>query len=392
MSNSVDITIVGAGVVGLAMAATLAREDREIYVLEQHDTFGKEITSRSGASTHVAWFPPVPGDPLKYKLCAWGRHKLWEVVDKYEIPYFKKSKLFAIIDEEDYGLLQEFLERGLRQGAEARMLSKEEIKKIEPDLNYPAAIFIPETRKLDIIALLRCYVLQAIERGAHLAYKSKVIGIEKVADGYEVTVDGGTETMTFTTRLLINCAGLGSEKIAQLVGIDTTSAGYELTVNDEAQGGYTVGNGKTLSCTIEPAPVWKGPFVSYDVDGQMTVSIGGFSERHRLTSSETHDALIKRFSAIYENDVAGPQNKQSLYDSVKDFLPFLELDDLYAGAMIGGVVVGLEGYTGLTDWIIREESDKGLPGFVNLIGMDSPAFTSSLAIAEYVSGLLEDQL
>jgi len=147
------------------MAATLAREDREIYVLEQHETFGKEITSRSGASTHVAWFPPVPGDPLKYKLCARGRRKLWEVVDKYEIPYLKKAKLFAIIDEEDYGLLQEFLKRGLSQGAEARMLSKEDIKKIEPDLNYPAAIFIPETRKLDIIALLSCYALQAVERG-----------------------------------------------------------------------------------------------------------------------------------------------------------------------------------------------------------------------------------
>lgn len=202
--------------------------------------------------------------------------------------------------------------------------------------------------------------------------------------------------MSFATRLVINCAGQGSEKVAQLAGIDTEKAGYQLYINSAAgRVGYTMGMKKSalLTTTMEPCPIWKGPSVSCTIDGMMRVSTGGFSApRVRLAGSDTFDALVRKYTIEYESRAADPQNKQHVYDVVKSNLPFLEFDDLEPAEFTGCPDPSFEGYMGTTDWLIREESDKGLPGFINMTSITSPAFTSSLAIAEYVRDLLKEWL
>lgn len=198
-----------------------------------------------------------------------------ELVNKYEIPYEVRRTLKGLTNnDEDCDKVQEMLDIGLKQGGEGlELLSRKELKKLEPHLDAAWAILCPRTLTLDPHALMRCFVAQAMERGTHVVYKSKVIEIEKVTDGYKVTLRNGDERFSFTTRLLINCAGLNSEKMAQLVGIDTAKAGYQ--VHFHRAGEYTVDRAKTalLNSGIDTIALLKGPHIGYNLDGIIRIGL-----------------------------------------------------------------------------------------------------------------------
>ena len=375
MPYRADITIIGAGVVGLAIAAQVASEGREVYVLEKNETFGQEISSRQSGVIHAGIY--YPESSLKAKMCVAGNHILYELCEKYGIGHRRLGKLIVATSDAEAGELQTLLERGQRNGAEGlRILSKWEMQELEPNIEGVAAMLSPSTGVIDSHALMKHFIVKAQDGGVRIAFQTKVVEIEKVADEYKVTVEDGRGKFSFTTRIVINCAGLYCDKVAELAGIDIAKAGYKLHY---CKGEYfSVGSGKNtlVKRLVFPVPPPKatgvGIHVAFDLDGRM-----------RLGPS-TH--YVDSIDYAVDN-----QHKRLFYDSVRRFLPFIEYDDLEPE--MAGIRPKLQEPGGdVKDFVIRDETDNGLPGFINLIGIESPGLTASPAIAEHVGSLVGDLL
>ena len=375
MQHIADITIIGAGVVGLAIAAQVASKDRQVYVLERNETFGQEISSRHSGVIHSGIY--YPEGTLKAKLCVAGNHILYQLCPRNGIGYKRLGKLIVATSDEEAGELETLLERGNSNGAQGlRILSRQELKELEPNIEGVAAILSPATGIIDSHALMKYFIAQASCEGAQIAYRTEVVGIEKVADGYQVTVKDSEGEFPFITRVLINCAGLNSDKVAELAGIDITSAGYKLHY---CRGEYfSVGNSKNrlVNRLIFPVPPPKvtgvGIHISLDLDGRMRLG----------PSIHYVDSIDYTVTS---------EHKQLFYDSVRRFLPFIEYDDLEPE--MAGIRPKLQGPgEDIKDFVIRDEGDKGLPGFINLVGIESPGLTAAPAIAEYVAGLVGELL
>jgi L-2-hydroxyglutarate oxidase LhgO len=375
MGYKADITIIGAGVVGLAIAAQVASKNREVYVLEKNETFGLEISSRHSGVIHSGIY--YPGGSLKAEMCVAGNTLLYELCERYHIAHRRLGKLIVATRDEETGELQALLERGQRNGVEGlRTLSKQEMKKLEPNVEGVAAILSPSTGIIDSHALMRYFIAKARDGGVQVAYQTKAVGIEKLADGYKVTVEDDTGEFSFTTRVLINCAGLHCDKVAELAGIDIDKAGYRLHY---CKGEYfSLGSGKStiVNRLIYPVPppefTGVGIHVTLDLEGRIRLG----------PSIEYVDSI---------NYVVDNQHKQLFYDSVRRFLPSIEYDDLEPE--MAGIRPKLQGPNeDIKDFVIRDENDKSLPNFINLIGIESPGLTAAPAIARYVRNLIEECL
>ena len=375
MQDIADITIIGGGVVGLAVAAKVVGKNRQVYVMERHATFGQEISSRHSGIIHAGIY--YPENSLKAKLCVAGNRMLYQLCQESSIGCRKLGKLIVAISKEEAEELAELLERGIKNGAPGlRMLSSRELKQLEPNIEGVAAILSPETGIIDSHALMKYYTARARSEEAQIAYLTEVVGINRVAGGYQVKVKDGEGGFSFTTRVLINCAGLDSDKVAELVGIDIDDAGYRLHYCKGEYFSVAGDKGRMVSRLIFPVPppgvTGVGIHVVIDMDGRM-----------RLGPSIHYVDEID-YSVTDEN-------KQLFYDSVKGFLPFIDYDDLQPE--MAGIRPKLQGPgEDIRDFLIREEGDRGLPGFINLIGIESPGLTAAPAIAEYVNGLVNEVL
>jgi L-2-hydroxyglutarate oxidase LhgO len=369
-----DITIIGAGVVGLAIAAQVAGRHKAVYVLERNERFGQETSSRHSGVIHSGIYYPYGS--LKAKLCVEGNRRLYEVCQKHGIGYRRLGKLIVATSDEEIKQLEELKERGQANGAEGlRIISRQELKKLEPNVEGVTALVSPSTGIIDAHALMGFFAARAKEGAAEVAFRKNVIGIEKLPDGYKITVEeSNKDKFSFTTRILINCAGLQCDKIAQMTGIDIVKAGYKLHY---CKGEYfTVGNGKSklVKRLIYPVPEVKntglGVHVTLDLEGRMRLG----------PNTEYVDNI---------DYAVDSRHKDSFYNSAKKILPFIEYEDLEPE--MAGIRPKLQGPGDeVRDFVIREEADKDLPGFINLIGIESPGLTASPAIARYVEVLVRN--
>ncbi len=375
MQDIVDITIVGAGVVGLAVAAQVASRDRQVYVLEKNKTFGQEISSRHSGVIHSGIY--YPEGSLKAILCVAGNIMLYQICQKYGIGYRRLGKLVVATSNEETGELETLLERGNKNGARGlKILSRQEMKRLEPNIEGVSAILSPSTGIIDSHALMKYFITKATGTGAQIAYLTEVVGIEKAADGYRVTVEDSEGEFSFITRVLINCAGLDSDKMAKLAGIDIDNAGYRLHYCKGEYFSVSGGKNRLVNRLIFPVPPPKvagvGIHVVLDLDNRM-----------RLGPSINY---VDNIDYTVTNE-----HKQLFYDSVRRFLPFIKEDDLEPE--MAGIRPKLQGPgEDVRDFIIRDEGDRGLPGLINLIGIESPGLTAAPAIAEYVAGLVGEIL
>ncbi len=375
MSYAADVTIIGAGVVGLAIAAEISKGDKQIYILEKNDTFGQETSSRNSEVIHSGIY--YPANSIKAATCVEGNALLYQLCQEYGVEHKNLTKLVVATCDEEIGEIEALLKKGQANGTPGlKIIPKSEIEKMEPNITATAALYCPTTGVVDSHGLMQCFIAIATRNDAHIAYRAEVTAIEKTADGYRVTAANDDETFTFNTRVIINCAGLHSDKVAALAGIDVDEAGYRLHF---CKGEYfSVGNGKQklVSRLVYPVPPVKttglGVHVTLGLDGRM-----------RLGPSVEYVNSIE-----YSVDI---NKKQMFFDSAKTFLPFIEYDDLEPE--MAGVRPKLQGPNEeYRDFIIQQESDKGLPGLINLIGIESPGLTASPAIARYVTAMVKPLL
>lgn len=368
--EKVDIVIIGAGVVGLAICDQLSQIKKEILLVEKHETFGMETSSRNSEVIHAGIY--YPENSLKAIFCVEGNQLLYELCEKYGIPYRKAGKIVLANTDEEIQNVEALYVQGQKNGVTGlRFLSKSEIQRMEPNISAEFGLFSPETGLIDVHQLMKFYEARAEANGATIAYNSEVVGIVKTAGEYFLDIKSGNdEPFRIRAEMVINSAGLGSDKIAALVGIDIDSAGYRL---HPCKGEYfNIASRHTgkINHLIYPTPtsISLGIHTRMRLDGTFGLGPNAFYvEKLVYDVDETH--------------------RRSFFDSVKAFLPFLKEEDLTPE--MSGIRPKLQtSEEKFRDFIITEEADKGLPGLFDIIGIESPGLTASPAIASYVKEMV----
>jgi L-2-hydroxyglutarate oxidase LhgO len=370
MNHEADVVVVGAGVVGLAAAAALARAHRGVVVLERHDRIASEGSSRNSEVIHAGIY--YPEGTLKARMCVEGRERLYQHCENRGVPHRQLGKIIVATCEEEVGVLEELRERGLANGApDLEMLSAEEVRRREPALRAAAGLFSPRTGIVDAHALCLSYAAEAESHGAQIALRTRVVEIDPIAGGFRVTAVGDDgEASAVTCAVVVNATGLCGDALAELVGIDVDERGYRL---HPCKGDYfSLAPGAPLRVTRLVYPV----HTAAGLGVHATLDLGG---RIRFGPDATYvDSVHYRVEA----EKAG-----SFAEAVRRYLPGIQTEWLspdYAG--VRPKLAGPD--EGFRDFVIAEESEAGLPGFVNLIGIESPGLTAAGAIAERVVELL----
>ncbi|MCS7115364.1 MAG: NAD(P)/FAD-dependent oxidoreductase [Nitrososphaerota archaeon] len=365
-----NIVIIGAGIVGLAVAANLSEENEGVYVLERNSRFGQETSSHNSGVIHSGIHYP-PGS-LKARLCVEGNSMIYKICEKYKIPCKKLGKLTVAVEEREIAELERLIRWGEANGVEGlKMLDREDVKKMEPHVEAERAIYTPSTGIVEPDDLMSYFYAKASKNGAVLVTKTEVTGLKKTEDGYEVSGISFGEKFTLKANSVINCAGLHSDKIACMVELDVNKLGYRLHY---CKGDYfRVAGALPVKMLVYPVPEGGvlGIHLTPDVAGTIRLGPNAY--------------YVDRIS--YE--VTSPERE--FREGVAKFLPCIRNSQLTPD--FAGVRPKLQGPgEGFRDFVIRHEADRGLFSFINLIGIESPGLTAAPAIGKFVSEMYKEEI
>lgn len=371
--NDVNILIVGAGVVGLAIASELSKTYGGIAIVERHSKYGQETSSRSSEVIHAGIYYK-PGS-LKSRLCVRGNELLYKICEVNSIPHNNSGKLLIANEEKSINKLNRLYQNAMGNKAKnCRMVDEVEIKQIEPNVKAEKAIYFPTSGYVESEKLMSFFEKDSINNGAIYLYHHEVISIKKQNTGYAVQVrTAHHDVYEITTHVLINSAGLHSDKVSEMVGIDADAHGYRIYYH---KGIYFRAvrqlerYPKLLIYPIPPEVGAVGIHTTPDMNGGMRLG------PHFFWSDSIDYSVDDAFHNFF-------------FEDVRSYLPFIEYDDLQPD--MSGIMSSLQKHDDniLKDFVISDESGKGFPGLINLIGIESPGLTASPAIAEYVAQLIK---
>ena len=366
MTESVDAVVIGAGVVGLAVARALALAGREAIVLESEDAIGTGTSSRNSEVIHAGIY--YPQDSLKAKFCVAGRKRLYPYCAARGVGHRRCGKLIVATDEDQIPGLRELEAKARNNGVDdIRWVTGADARAMEPALNCVAALLSPSTGIIDSHGLMLAYQGDAEDGGAMVAFKSPVEGGRVTSAGIELDV-GGAAPMTLTGRAVVNSAGLFAQPVAAAIeGLDPDS----VPPRHFAKGNYFSLAGRApFTHLIYPAPEAAGLGV------HLTLDLGGQAKFG--PDVEWVDDID------YEVD---PKRCDGFYAAVRRYWPGLADDSLrpaYSGIRPKIQARG----EAARDFVLQGPGDHGVAGLVNLYGIESPGLTSSLAIADAVLAML----
>jgi L-2-hydroxyglutarate oxidase LhgO len=366
-----DITIIGAGVIGLAIAEVLSERYSGVFLVEKHPSFGQETSSRNSEVVHAGIY--YTRNSLKAKLCVEGNNLLYEYCRKHDVPHRICGKLIVATNDEEIAIIDGIRKTAAVNGVDLLVTEREQVRELEPEIFALKALYSPTTGIVDTHSLMKRYETNTLNYGGQIAYGSEVTGITKIKGGYEITVSDKDKTdYSFTSRLVINSAGLSADKIAEMAGM-----GDENLKIMFCKGEYFRINppkNRLVNRLIYPVP-------HHNMEGigiHVTVDMGGGVKLGPDVSYLESNVFDYRLT---------PSKQGAFYKSARKFLPFLEPEDI-APEMAGIRPKIQKPGEPQRDFYICEESRRGYPGFINLIGMESPGLTSSIAIAKYVNSLI----
>lgn len=365
-----DVVVVGGGAIGLSAAAALARAGRSVILIERHDGLARETTARNSEVIHAGLYYP-PGS-LKARLCVSGRIALYERCESLRIPHRRTGKLIVATSEEEVANLESIARRAEENGVTSlRLIEGSEVTRLEPGVRAVAALHSPETGIVDAHALCLSFAAEAEEHGAVIALCSELRSIEYSGGPYRIEVSGADgETSRISCAAVVNAAGLAGDRIAELAGLDIDALGYRLHYCKGDYFSLQPGSPVRVDTLVYPVPAGPGLGI------HATLDLGG---RIRFGPDTEYVDRID-----YEIDAG----KAAAFGSaVRRYLPAVEDRHLvpdYAGVRPKLAAPG----ESFRDFVVNEESSAGRPGFVNLIGIESPGLTSALALAALVVELL----
>jgi L-2-hydroxyglutarate oxidase LhgO len=362
MADSIDCVVIGAGVVGLAVARALALEGREVVVLEAADAIGTETSSRNSEVIHAGIY--YPAGSLKARFCVEGKHFLYAYCAERGIPHRRCGKMIVATRPGQDAYLDKLRAQAIANGVDdLQLVDGAAARAIEPELACDAALLSPSTGIIDSHSLMLAYQGDAEAHGAMVAFLSPVLGGDVRNDGIDLRV-GGAEPTTLRARLVVNAAGLGAQAVAgSIAGIPAA----RVPPLHYAKGNYFSLAGRSPFSRLVypvPEPGGLGVHISIDLAGQA------------------------RFGPDVEwiEDIAydvDPRRADGFYAEVRRYWPGLRdgaLQPAYAGIR---PKLGPAG-TPAADFVVEGPEDHGLPGLVNLFGIESPGLTASPAIAACV--------
>ncbi len=365
-----EIAVIGGGVVGLAIASRLSTNHRNLVLLEKNEKYGEETSSRNSEVIHAGIYYK-PGS-LKALLCVEGRERLYSLCKENNIAHKQITKLITSSTPEEASKLGAIYENGTKNGVLLQILDAESARRLEPNIRTFGAVFSPTTGILSVHELMDYYYHTTLNNGANVQLRCSLVGIEKLSDGYELQIEEQRQRSSFTAELVINAAGLGSDLVAQMAGIDIDGAGYRLVFAKGSYFAVVPSKAKLVSRLVYPVPGTEGLGVHALID------LGG-----RLKFGPDVEYLNDR---TLHYDVSESKRK-AFAESIRRILPAIADDDISPD--MSGIRPKLQRKGDpAKDFIIVHEKDRGLEGFVNLIGIESPGLTSSPAIARYVEDLL----
>ncbi len=365
-----DITIIGAGVVGLAIATELSKLNQRILLIEKNAKFGEVTSSRNSEVIHAGiYYEP---NSLKAKLCVEGKELLYKWCEQYNVPYVRLGKYIVSVNKEDEENLEFLYQQAIANGVKRlEYVNLEKFHKEEPLIKASKALFSPETGTLDSHKFMQSLENYATNNSVEIVYHHKVVGINKEQDGYAIEVQFQDQKFQILTGMVINSAGLYSDEIAKIIGLDINKLGYRQTF---CRGHYFKMSSyktKIAKHLIYPVPEknWSGTgvHITLDIAGNLR-----FGPDVQYLKDNIEDYRIP------------DERKILFYEDIKRYLPSINYDDLVADQ--AGIRPKLQKEKEKhKDFIINEESKNGFKGLINLIGIESPGLTASLAIAKYVS-------
>jgi L-2-hydroxyglutarate oxidase LhgO len=342
----VDAVVIGAGVVGLAVARALALAGREVIVLEGAEAIGTETSSRNSEVIHAGIYYP-PGS-LKARFCVAGKIELYAYCAERGIPHQRCGKLLVATDEKQLAKLHAIKAQADANGVtDLQLLSAAEALRLEPALRCVAAYLSPSTGIIDSHAFMLALQGDAEAHGAAIAFKSP-LERGRVRDNGIMLEVGGVEPMRVLARTVVNSAGLHAQRVAASI------QGFPPR-------------------QVPPTYYAKGNYYSLVV---RSPDLGG---QARFGPDVE---WIERID--YDVD---PRRADNFYAAIREYWPALADGQLAPGyAGIRPKIVGPSEKA--ADFVVQGPREHGVPGLVNLFGIESPGLTAALAMADYVCDLL----
>ena len=377
--EQVDCVVIGAGVVGLAVAREMALQGRETILLERENAFGTISSARNSEVIHAGIY--YPKDSLKAQLCVEGNRLLYEYCRSHQVATQPYGKLIVASDETQIDDLQAILYKAQNNGVpEIKLIPGDDAKVLEPQLQCCAAILSSSTGIVDSHGFMLSLLGGFEDAGGMVAYQSPLLSAKPLGSngegGYELEI-GGADGMKIQTRLLINCAGMSAPAVAQKI------AGLKQEHIPKAyfaKGNYFSLSGKSPFTHLIypiPEPGGLGVHLTLDMGGQ--AKFGPDVEWLEIESEGQIDYTVN------------PKRSEGFYEAVRRYWPELKDGSLqpdYSG--VRAKVVPPNAPAG--DFCFNTPQDHSLHGLFNLYGFESPGLTSSLAIAKHLEGQIKSSL
>ena len=362
MVETLDCAVIGAGVVGLAVARALAVAGHEVVVLEATTAIGTGTSSRNSEVIHAGIY--YARDSLKARLCRLGRDELYRYLEGRGVAHRRCGKLIVATTESEIEDLRAVEVKAHANGVQdLRWLSAAEVRDLEPAVACVAALLSPSTGILDSHGYMLSLQGEAEDHGAAIAFCSPVTGGSIAEDGIRLDI-GGLNPMALHCNAVVNCAGLEAQRVAAAISGLAPSTVPTLY---RAKGSYFALTGSApFTRLVYPVPSAAGLGTHYtcDLGGQ-----GRFGPDVEWVEAVDYDVDIRRAEAFYA--------------AIRRYWPDLRdgaLQPAYAGIRPKVQAPGEPA----ADFVIQGPEIHGVPGLVNLYGIESPGLTASLAIADSV--------
>jgi len=389
-SMNFDIAIIGAGVVGLAIAQALSRKDRSLVLLEKNDAFGRETSSRNSEIIHAGIY--YPRNFLKSRLCIEGNRLLYAWCRKNDVPHRRIGKLIVATDSDEETELEQIRKTAEGNGVEGlEILGSREIRKREPGITARAAIFSPNTGIVDSHRLMATLLGAAERSGALLACRASVTGLQREQATWTLTINGGEYGLQAAT--VINSAGLYADLVAARAGIDIDRRAWRIW---PCKGNYFAASpSPRLNHLVYPVPlpnrIGLGIHATLDLTGRVRFGpdsryltpFGSFTSDRSCQEPGGNGQPYPSFDYAVDED-----RKEHFHEAIRRYLPNMTRESLHPD--LCGIRPKLQGPDDPPrDFVIQEETRHDLQGLVNLLGIESPGLTSCLAIGDYVKELVD---
>ena len=307
------VVIIGAGVVGLAIAEKLSEQFDNIIVIERNSSFGQESSSRNSEVIHAGMY--YPKESLKARLCIKGNKSLYKYCDDNNVPYNRCGKYIIASDDDDINKLDAIYRQGIINGCDLKYAELSEFKDKEPLIKCAKALFSPESGIIDSHQLMHSLKYKSEQRGVDFAFNHEVFKINKITGAYKVLIrDKDNYDFEISSDIVINAAGLDSDIIAEKAGFDIDKLSYRLNY---CQGHYfklTPKYKNKINHLIYPVPS-----NNYGIGVHLTLDLNGYL---KLGPDTQYLDSRDKFYSVSE------EHKKSFFDAANKYINDIEMDDL----------------------------------------------------------------